>query len=1107
MPPNGPRVRRLAGWMLWFAAALAGCSQQTTIPPEPPASVRRGDEAFRYEQYSTAIDAYRTYIDETEQGAYTARVMYKTALAEYRLSHYRATLTTLDDLSERYPKARWVQVEALRGDAERALGHTVAALQDWEQAWKLANDRDRQKLRKRVIAAARDLSDVDLARARRATTNEGFAALLDRQIAARQPPELAEPVPNASEQSTEAETAVASAKPIVEEPTEPVEAVQPTKLSAARKVAPPAPVEAEALPPPDKPTWPPPQGAGPAPAAEPLLPPHNPMWSPPQAAGATAAAEPLPPPDNPMWSPPQAAETRAAAEPLPPADNPMWSPPQAAETTAAMEPLPPPDKPTWSPPQAAGPAPASIPVTRTVGPGEGQIGCLLPLSGPARALGERAMRAVRLVFAADDGRLVVADTEGNPEAAVRQFEDLAHSPTVLAVIGPVRSDDAAAVAPRAEDLHIPVLLLSARDGQSGQFALPVGATPAEEIARLLDYAMGRFRLRRFGVVYPKDATDVVAIFRNAVLRRGGTIVGTAEYPLSADSLVPQAAIVRKWRAHGNLQAVFLPGGATVAAEFATFLQREMPDVTLLGVQEWEALAGQHSSMNGVLFADRFYADSGRPGTRAFVRRFRQAYGETPGALEADAYDAATLAARALAKGASSPADVLHVFRGLGPVSGAVGDMTMTPKGLLRTVFLLQVSGGRLEEVGEPPSYALPEAADLEPAPPLTASPAAEVGIPPPPAGSSRAEPRGAPASVPPVHAEAAAVRPAAATDGAPTHVKVASLLPLTGPDQAYGRRALAGLRLAFADAPEQLVVHDTSGDPAATADWLGTLQNDPQVVAVVGPLRSSEAEIAAPIAERERLPLLLLSQREGLAGHYVLQVAMTRAQQVRLLVRHAVAGLNLRHVGIVYPNDGYGSAFAETFKREAANQGASIVGTHSYPPGSSSFASVVVDVRSWQQAGLDALFIPDAAPTATALAADVRSEMPSVVLLGSESWNDSKSLADAGSAIDGAIFADAFFADSARPSTRQFVQQFEREVGQVPSVFEAQAFDAGMALRRVIAGGATSRDRIIADLRALGTFEGAGELRAAPSGFERSVVLLRYHNGKVEEVRVGAAES
>ena len=166
----------------------------------------------------------------------------------------------------------------------------------------------------------------------------------------------------------------------------------------------------------------------------------------------------------------------------------------------------------------------------------------------------------------------------------------------------------------------------------------------------------------------------------------------------------------------------------------------------------------------------------------------------------------------------------------------------------------------------------------------------------------------------------------AATAGAPTNAKVACLLPLTGPDQAYGKRALAGLRLAFDDVPEQLIVRDTGGDPATAADWLARLQDNPEVLAVVGPLRSAEAEVAAPMAEQQHLPLLLLSQREGLGGRYVLQVAMTRTQQIRLLVRYAASELKLRRFGIVYPNDGYGSTFAETFRKEAANQGASCRG-------------------------------------------------------------------------------------------------------------------------------------------------------------------------------------
>src|ERR1043166_7690340 len=93
-------TRRLAP-ASWLVAALAvltaTCSPKVTAPPEPPMSVNRGDQAFRYEDYPTAINSYRNYLAETDRGPYTARVFYKTALAQYRLGQYRETLATLDE--------------------------------------------------------------------------------------------------------------------------------------------------------------------------------------------------------------------------------------------------------------------------------------------------------------------------------------------------------------------------------------------------------------------------------------------------------------------------------------------------------------------------------------------------------------------------------------------------------------------------------------------------------------------------------------------------------------------------------------------------------------------------------------------------------------------------------------------------------------------------------------------------------------------------------------------------------------------------------------------------------------------------------------------------
>ena len=81
----------------------------------------------------------------------------------------------------------------------------------------------------------------------------GFAALLDRQIAARQPPELAEPVPNAEDEATlqATDADVRGAPSVIEEPTEPVVDVQPRGVTAPRNAPAPAPAPEPTVPPED----------------------------------------------------------------------------------------------------------------------------------------------------------------------------------------------------------------------------------------------------------------------------------------------------------------------------------------------------------------------------------------------------------------------------------------------------------------------------------------------------------------------------------------------------------------------------------------------------------------------------------------------------------------------------------------------------------------------------------------------------------------------------------------------------------------------------------------------------------------------------------------
>lgn len=309
---------------------------------------------------------------------------------------------------------------------------------------------------------------------------------------------------------------------------------------------------------------------------------------------------------------------------------------------------------------------------------------------------------MRLVFGEGRDQLVIKDTAGDAATALSMFSQLATDSDVKVVIGPVRGDDAERIAPVAEKAQLPALLLSQRDGLGGRYAIQVGMTRSRMLTTLLDYAMGQARIYRIGILYPADPSgkDLLASLRHEITRRGGTIVGTQSY--SAQTRTVALDTIQKWRDDKHVQGIFLPDTAAEAEGFARFLEREMPDVTLLGIHGWEGLAGpatEGEGVNGILFIDSFFVAGDRPGTRQFVDLYQRTYGEPPGTIEAQAYDAALLAQHALQSGALTRADVAQELHTLGPLDDAAGDLVATPSGILRRLFLLRVFDGKLKEVG------------------------------------------------------------------------------------------------------------------------------------------------------------------------------------------------------------------------------------------------------------------------------------------------------------------------------------------------------------------------------------------------------------------------
>ncbi len=343
--------------------------------------------------------------------------------------------------------------------------------------------------------------------------------------------------------------------------------------------------------------------------------------------------------------------------------------------------------------------------------------------------------------------------------------------------------------------------------------------------------------------------------------------------------------------------------------------------------------------------------------------------------------------------------------------------------------------------------------------------------------------------------------------------KIGVVLPLSGRYQQYGARALEAIKLAFASAPNlKLVVKDSAGDPPAAARAVEELVLLDHVIAVIGPLFSTEAWAAALKCEELSVPLVALSHREGLpeVGPYVFRTALTVKAQAIALATVAFEELGMRRFALLYPRSQYGKEFVQAFWDEVERRKGEIRGAESYEHDQTTFQEPVrklVGHYFWlaredyrealrqiraqklpphrQQMALekiekelapivdfDAVVIPDSGKNlgliAPALAvedvvltrdskeiekikkATGRKEVHPVTLLGGSTWNAAQTVESCERYCENAVFVDGYYADSPDTKVRDFVTGFRDKTSAEPNLSEAQAFDAAGLVRHVL---------------------------------------------------------
>jgi TolA-binding protein len=177
---------------------------------------------------------------------------------------------------------------------------------------------------------------------------------------------------------------------------------------------------------------------------------------------------------------------------------------------------------------------------------------------------------------------------------------------------------------------------------------------------------------------------------------------------------------------------------------------------------------------------------------------------------------------------------------------------------------------------------------------------------------------------------------------------IGCLLPLSGPYENFGKRALRAIELALDQYNARLsqskfgiIVKDTRSD------------DEERVALIIGPIVTSEA--AARESQKRSIPIITLTQKAGIVeiGDYVFRNFLTPEMQIEAIVPFAIEKLGIQRFAILYPDENYGHTFMKMFRDRVMNYGAEITGIESYHPDQTDFAGPIsklanIKLKDWR---------------------------------------------------------------------------------------------------------------------------------------------------------------
>jgi branched-chain amino acid transport system substrate-binding protein len=313
---------------------------------------------------------------------------------------------------------------------------------------------------------------------------------------------------------------------------------------------------------------------------------------------------------------------------------------------------------------------------------------------------------------------------------------------------------------------------------------------------------------------------------------------------------------------------------------------------------------------------------------------------------------------------------------------------------------------------------------------------------------------------------------------------------LTGKEATFGQQVESGIRMALDEINAaggvlgrkiEVKTEDTQSQTQAAGNAAEKLIGRDEVVALIGEVASGRTMAAAPIAEREKVPMLTpastnekvtLAKDGKTALKYVYRICFIDPFQGEVMAKFASQNLGKKRVAVLVDKaNAYSVGLAKNFSDKFKALGGTILLEQAYEGGQSDFKAQLTAIKA---SNPEAIFVPGYYTEVSLIATQARELGLTVPLLGGDGW-DSPVLTQgqAGKALEGCYFSNHFSEQDTSAIVQNFVKTFRSKFNEEAGAMAALGYDAMKIIAKVIQdGGKADRESIAAGLAKLTNYQG-----------------------------------